>query len=214
MHLPSPRTGRRACCGLLLGVALHAGLALPASAADAAVDPDLLVFDDLAPGDTAFASTTLRVDAPSGASVVRAGVTSSGELAPFLTTVVEACDDAWTADGCRPGATVLVDGPAASSASELRLPAAPVVHLRVGVSLSDDAPPDARGAVVYRLDLVGDTADDGAADGGLGGDGGGMPPLATTGADVAAAGAAALALVALGVALHRARRRADRRGTA
>lgn len=224
MLLRPGRHGRRLLGGVLLAAAVHVGLALPASGADATVEPEDLVFDTLAPGETSSAVTTLRVDAPSGAAIVRAEVAATGELVPHLTTAVESCATAWTVAGCAPGATLLVEGPAASSGSALRVPvpATGVVHLRVGMTLSDDAPPEASGTVVYRLDLVGDDAggggtdgggtdgggtDDGAGDGGSGG-----PPLASTGADVAAVGAAALALVALGAALHRARPRHDREG--
>lgn len=202
----SSRAARRALGGLLLAVVVHVGVALPASGAEAVVDPDLLVFDALAPGETSSAVTTLRVDAPSAAAIVRADVSATGELVPHLTTIVESCDVPWTSAGCSSGTTLLVEGPVAASGSALDVPvpATGVVHLRVGMTLSDDAPPDSSGTVVYRLDLVGDDADDG-------GEGaGGGPPLATTGADVAAVGAAALALVALGTALHRARRRTDR----
>jgi hypothetical protein len=209
----SRRNARRALGGALLAVVVHVGPALPASGADAVVDPELLVFDALAPGETSSAVTTLRVDAPSAATIVRADVGATGELVPHLTTVVESCDEPWTAAGCASGATLLVEGPVSSSDSALQVPvpASGVVHVRVGMTLSDGAPPDTSGTVVYRLDLVGDDAEGGGTDDGAGGGGGsGGPPLATTGADVAAIGAAALALVALGAVLHRGRRRTDR----
>ncbi|WP_251149983.1 hypothetical protein [Cellulosimicrobium sp. Marseille-Q4280] len=213
----SRRNARRALGGALLAVVVHVGPALPASGADAVVDPELLVFDALAPGETSSAVTTLRVDAPSAATIVRADVSAQGELVPHLTTVVESCDEPWTAAGCASGATLLVEGPVSSSDSALQVPvpvpvpATGIVHVRVGMTLSDSAPPDTSGTVVYRLDLVGDDAEGGGTDDGAGGGGGsGGPPLATTGADVAAIGAAALALVALGAVLHRGRRPTDR----
>ncbi|WP_435737196.1 hypothetical protein V5D56_00945 [Cellulosimicrobium sp. PMB13] len=214
----SSRAARRALGGLLLAVVVHVGVALPASGAEAVVDPELLVFDALAPGETSSAVTTLRVDAPSAAAIVRSEVSATGELVPHLTTVVESCDAPWTSAGCLTGATLLVEGPVAVSDSELQVPvpATGVVHVRVGMTLADDAPPGSSGTVVYRLDLVGDDADEGGEGSGddRGEGAGGGPPLATTGADVAAVGAAALALVALGTALHRARRRTDREETA
>lgn len=204
------------------------GVAVPASASatmptDATVDPALLVFDALAPGETAYDDVVLAADAPPGTTdvaLVRATTDARGELVPHLATSVEACAEAWDAGTCRTGASTLLAGPADGGVATLRVPVptSGQVHLRVGVTLDADAPQAATGTVVYRLDLTGQDAAPSPGDEGDDDDSatpgrpGAPPGLPRTGADAAALAAAALALVGLGTALRRhARARRDRR---
>ena len=95
-------------------VAALPGAAVPARAAavvaaavETTVTPGTLQFGGMDPGTTEVRTATLTTDAPDDAAFVRAVVSGTGELADHLTTLVEACAVAWTAQGCSAGGVVL-----------------------------------------------------------------------------------------------------------
>ena len=181
---------------------------------DTAVTPGTLQFGAMDPGTTEVRTATLTTDAPGGAAFVRAVVSGTGALADHLTTQVEACTVAWTAQGCSAGGVVLLDGPVAPGVDttlDVPVPTSGVAYLRVALTLDAAAPGNAASTVTYELSLlapdavVPPTPPEPAS----------PVPLPTTGAEAAALGAAALALVSLGLTLRawvRERRRAGSTG--
>jgi hypothetical protein len=206
--------------GAALAVALAAMLvaavpaaALPARATtgvalagDTTVEPSILDFTEMSPGTTQVRTATLTTAAPDEAAFVRAVVTGAGPLVDHLTTRVEACPVAWTAQGCSAGEVLLVAGPVSAgvdTALRVPVPATGVAYLRVALTVDATAPANATSTVRHELHLLApDTVPPvppGPAQP-VPPVGGG--PLATTGAEVAALLAAALALAALGLTLR------------
>lgn len=195
----------------LPGAAVPARAAeVAAAAADSVVTPGTLQFGAMEPGATEVQTAVLTTDASDDVAVVRAAVSGTGELVEHLTTRVEACAVAWTAQGCGAGGVLLLAGPVApgtDAALDVPVPASGVAYLRVSLTLDGAAPANAASTVAYQLDLL---APDAVVPP-VPPDTGSPVPLPTTGVDAAALAAAALALVALGLTLRtwvRERRRA------
>lgn len=221
--LGSRLLSRHGGAALVVGLAATLVAALPAAAASArpasvvaaagetTVTPSTLVFAEMAPGTTQVRTATLTTASPDDAAIVRAVVSGTGELVDHLTTLVEVCEVAWTAQGCSTGGLVLVAGPVGAgldNALQVPVPASGVAYLRVALTLDDSAPVNAASSVRHELHLVAPDAPPVPP--------GPVPPaipgpLPTTGSEIAALGAAALALAALGLTLRtwaRERRRA------
>ncbi|WP_456787397.1 hypothetical protein [Cellulomonas sp. P5_C5] len=216
-------------------IAALPGAAVPARAGtvvaavpDPRVSPGTLQFERIEPGTTEVRTATVTPDAPDGAAVVRAVVSGTGELAAYLTTRVEVCAVAWTAQGCSAGEVVLVAGSVGAGMDatlDVPVPESGVAYLRVGITADSAAPANAASRVSYELHLLAPDAPPPTPAPSPSAPpvaGGGGPPapagpgyLPTTGAEIAALGAAALALVALGLTLRtwgRERRRAGSTG--
>ncbi|MFE4465917.1 LPXTG cell wall anchor domain-containing protein [Oerskovia sp. NPDC056781] len=209
---------------LLGGVGAAVAVELPARASAGEVSPlpRSFSFDGMSPGQTRSTIVDLASTHATDGSVVEVRVTTSGELAPSLSTVVEACHAPWADDDCPTGAVVLVDGwrggQAGAAHEAVVLPAGATTSLKVSVTLDDDVPAGATGAV--RFDL----AIQGTQDGSSAGSGTGVPDdasrpasggrpgsgsLAATGATVTALAALAGGLLGVGGALVRRRRDAQ-----
>jgi hypothetical protein len=193
-------------------------------AADSVVVPSTLHFGVMEPGEAQSQTATLTTDAPADATFVRAVVSGTGSLAGHLSTSVEACAVAWTADACSVGAALLAEGPVGTGIDTtiaVPVPAAGVAYLRVTLALDNAAPANGASTVSYELSLVAPdevtpTPSPTRAPTPAPTDGptqaptpppaqppvGQTPPLSTTGAETAALGAAALALVLLGLTVR------------
>ncbi|RXR25681.1 LPXTG cell wall anchor domain-containing protein [Oerskovia turbata] len=204
-----------------------------ASAGEVSPLPRSFSFDGMSPGQTRSTIVDLASTHATDGSVVEVRVTTSGELAPSISTVVEACHATWVGDDCPTGAVVVVDGwrggQAGAARQDVVLPAGTTTVLKVSVTLDEGVPAGATGSIRYDLALRGEqegtpgTGTDpsgpdgsGGADGsgtngsGAAGDGSGGGPLALTGADVWTLAALSGALLGIGAALVRRRRREER----
>lgn|GEM_PF-1048500 len=148
---------------VVLAGALAAGLtaAPPAAAAPGSdVDPAVLTFGEVAPGDTVYRETVLRADPDAGPALVAAGAYGTGSLTPYLTTSVQWCAVPWSAGVCTSGATTLVDTPVTAGGTpdvlDVAVPASGSAYLRVGVSVRPGAPARSSASITYLLTLVGD----------------------------------------------------------
>ncbi|MBD7950080.1 LPXTG cell wall anchor domain-containing protein [Oerskovia rustica] len=218
---------------LLGGASAAVAVELPARAPAGEVSPlpRSFSFDGMSPGQTRSTVVDLASTHATDGSVVEVRVTTSGELAPSLSTVVEACHAAWADDDCPTGAVVLVDGwrggQAGAAHEDVVLPAGATTALKVSVTLDEDVPAGATGSIRYDLALRGEaegtpgTGTDpsgtdgsgtaGGTDGsGAAGGGSGTGPLALTGANVWTLAALSGALLGIGAALVRRRRREER----
>lgn len=201
-----------------------------ASAGEVSPLPRSFSFDGMSPGQTRSTVVDLSSTRTTDGSVVEVRVTTSGELAPSLSTAVEACHAAWVDDDCPTGAVVLVDGwrggQTGAAQEDVVLPAGATTALKVSVTLDEGVPAGATGSIRYDLALRGEqegtpgTGTDPSGPGGSGGadgtggsgagGGSGTGPLALTGANVWTLAALSGALLGTGAALVRRRRREER----
>ncbi|QDW62125.1 LPXTG cell wall anchor domain-containing protein [Oerskovia sp. KBS0722] len=216
------------------GVAVAVEPPAGASAGEVSPLPRSFSFDGMSPGQTRSTIVDLASTHATDGSVVEVRVTTSGELAPSLSTVVEACYATWVGDDCPTGAVVLVDGwrggqagQAGPAHEDVVLPAEATTSLKVSVTLDEDVPAGATGSIRYDLALRGaqegtpgtgtdpSGPDGSGAAGGTGGSGAagggsGTGPLALTGANAWTLAALSGALLGIGAALVRRRRREER----
>ncbi|MDF2846284.1 MAG: cell wall anchor protein [Oerskovia sp.] len=207
-----------------------------ASAGEVSPLPRSFSFDGMSPGQTRSTIVDLASTHATDGSVVEVRVTTGGELAPSLSTAVEACHAAWVGDDCPTGAVVLVDGwrggRAGAADEDVVLPAGATTALKVSVTLDEGVPAGATGSIRYDLALRGEqegtpgtgtdpsgpdgsvgaggTDGSGASGSGAAGGGSGARPLAPTGANVWTLAALSGALLGIGAALARRRRREER----
>ncbi|WP_284293190.1 hypothetical protein [Luteimicrobium album] len=107
----------------------------------------------MAAGETRAVNVDLLSPHGTDGRVVRMRVAGTGTLADSLTSTVTACPVTWRGDVCPGGREVTLArswrAPASGDGKGLRVPAGDAAHLRVLVTVDDDAPPGASGMLRF-----------------------------------------------------------------
>jgi hypothetical protein len=152
---PPPAAAALRAGALSMEAAVGLGVAPPRVASEA--DPSRLSFDGLVPGRPVSREVTLRVDEESDGTVVLAEVQGEGDVVPYLTTGLRGCRVAWAGDRCPSGERELLAPAPIPRSRTIAVPVAATdtLYLSVSLQVADDVPQGITGSLTYHLRLTG-----------------------------------------------------------